>query len=182
MNDDKIEAVKGVSALSSSAFEQKAKAEVGLKVAEWKDKGVPLEKITFAAFKMLENLGFNKEQSERIITEILGGYHFDGSVGSLKQVKASGDSSSSGFGQDSNSSSSDKTEFIKLSTTKDIDVPVSISFTVNKMKNLGIDGKETIDALKKIDKEAKEGDQESQIALQTWKKAVAYTNKEDLET
>ncbi|GIW22683.1 MAG: hypothetical protein KatS3mg068_1690 [Candidatus Sericytochromatia bacterium] len=181
MSDDKIQAIKGISALSSSAFEQKVKAEVGLKIAEWKDKGVPLERITFAASKMIENYGFNKEQAEKMITELLSGYHFDGAIGSLKQVKSSGDSSSSGFGQDSSSSSSDKTEFIKLSTEKDIEVPVSISFTVNKMKKLGITGKDVMDTLKNIDKKAKEGDKDSKIALQNWKSAVANTNKEDIE-
>jgi hypothetical protein len=180
MSNDKIEAVKGVSALSSSAFEQKVKAEVGLKIAEWKDRGVPLEKITFAASKMMENFGFNKEQSERIVTETLGGYHFDGNVGSLKQVKSSGDTSGSGFGQDSGSSSSDKTEFRTVNTEEGFDVPVSISFTVNKMKKLGIDGKETIDALKKMDQEAKSGDKDSKIGLQTWKSAVANATQDDL--
>lgn len=181
MNNDKIEAVKGVSALSSTAFEQKVKAEVGLKVSEWKDKGVPLEKITYAATKMMENQGFNREQSEKIITEILGGYHFDGNIGSLKQVKAS---ENSDFGQDSSGFSGGSNSLYQIDANKlksdDFDTPVSISFTVGKMKSFGIDGKDTIDTLKKMDQEAKAGDEESKIGLQTWKNAIANTTKDDL--
>jgi hypothetical protein len=178
MNNDRIEAVKGVSALSSSAFEQKVRAEVGLKIAEWKDKGISLEKISFAASKMIENFGFNKEQSEKIVTEILSGYHFDGSVGSLKQVKASEDSSGSGFEQNNNnSSSSDKTEFMKINNQEGFDIPVSVSFTVNKMKKLGIEGPAT-DIVKEM---AKNKDEESQMVLQNWKEAVAnYQDEVDL--